>query len=214
MRPFNVTRPARTRSAATLREHQPRREIARAMPCRGVEGLGSGRESGYFLRIDTRCRNGGTTSKGETVSDHRIGVRWQRGDAAFERNNYPREHEVRFDGGQAVRNSAAPDYGGDEAASNPEELLLAALSTCHMLTFLAVVANRGYVVDAYTDDAVAVLDKNADGKTAVTKAVLSPKVTFGGDKRPGDEEYAKYHERAHAACFIANSVKTEVVLKL
>lgn len=148
------------------------------------------------------------------MSDHKVSVRWQRGDAAFERNNYPREHEVRFEGGQAVRNSAAADYGGDPADSNPEELLLAALSTCHMLTFLAVVANRGYVVDGYADDAVAVLDKNADGRMAVTQAVLSPRVTFGGDKRPTDEEYAKYHERAHAACFIANSVKTEVVLKL
>jgi len=148
------------------------------------------------------------------MSDHRVSVRWQRNDAAFERGNYPREHEVRFDGGQAVRNSAAPEYGGDAAASNPEELLLAALSTCHMLTFLAVMANRGYVVDSYADDAVAILDKDTDGRIAVTRAVLAPKVAFAGDKRPGADEYAKFHERAHAACFIANSVKTQVELKL
>ena len=113
-----------------------------------------------------------------------------------------------------ARRSAAPEYGGDAAASNPEELLLAALSTCHMLTFLAVMANRGYVVDHYADDAVAILDKDADGRIAVTRAVLSPQVTFAGDKRPGADEYAKFHERAHAACFIANSVKTKVELKL
>ncbi|MDC8012094.1 OsmC family protein [Tahibacter soli] len=148
------------------------------------------------------------------MSDHRVSVRWRRNDAAFERGNYPREHEVRFEGGQAVRNSAAPEYGGDAAASNPEELLLAALSTCHMLTFLAVVANRGYVVDSYADDAVAILDKNADGKMAVTRAVLAPTVTFAGDKQPGADDYAKFHERAHAACFIANSVTTKVELKL
>ena len=79
-----------------------------------------------------------------------------------------------------------------------------------MLTFLALAANRGYVVDEYRDAAVAVLDKNAEGKMAVVKATLTPKVSFSGDKRPTPDEYAKLHERAHAACFIANSVKTAV----
>ena len=148
------------------------------------------------------------------MSEHRINTHWQRDDAAFERGNYPREHRVRFDGGQALRASAAPEYGGDAAAANPEELLLAALSSCHMLTFLAVVANRGYVVERYVDDAVAVLDKDADGRIAVTRAILAPTVVFAGDNRPSPDDYAKFHERAHAACFIAHSVKTQVELKL
>lgn len=148
------------------------------------------------------------------MSDHHVTVRWARHQAAFERNNYPKDHDVQFEGGQTVRNSAASAYGGDASASNPEELLLAALSTCHMLTFLAVVANRGYVVDSYTDDATATLGKTAEGKIAVTHAVLAPKVVFGGDKQPGADDYAKFHERAHSACFIASSIRTEVEIKL
>ena len=148
------------------------------------------------------------------MSEHSIQVSWARGDAPFERGSYPREHEVRFAGGQGLRNSADAGFSGDASASNPEELLLAALSSCHMLTFLAVAANRGYVVDRYEDHASAVLEKNAEGKMAVTRAVLAPRVVFGGDKQPAPEDYATLHQRAHAACFIANSVKTQVDLRL
>lgn len=149
------------------------------------------------------------------MSDHRITLDWSRNGGPFERGNYTKNHAVRFDGGQTLRNSSAPgDYGGDASASNPEELLLAALSSCHMLTFLAVAANRGYVIDSYHDDASAELGKNADGKMAVVSATLAPKVTFSGDKRPNADEYAALQARAHAACFIANSVKTQVELNL
>lgn len=149
------------------------------------------------------------------MSEHSIDLAWSRGNGPFERGNYVREHDVRFAGGQHVRNSAAAgEYGGDAAASNPEELLIAALSSCHMLTFLAVAANRGYVIDSYDDHATGVLEKNADGKMAVTRVTLAPKVKFGGDKQPSREDYVKMQERAGAACFIANSVKTAVELKL
>lgn len=148
------------------------------------------------------------------MSEHRIGLQWSRNGGPFERGSYNRDHDLRFSGGQVVHNSAAPGvYGGKAEASNPEELLLAALSSCHMLTFLAVAANRGYVIDSYNDEAVAELDKNADGKMAVVKAILAPKVTFSGDKKPNADEYKTLHERAHAACFIANSVKTAVELR-
>jgi len=148
------------------------------------------------------------------MPDHRIALEWSRDGAPFERGNYPKNHAIRFDGGQTLRNSSAPgDYGGDASASNPEELLLSALSSCHMLTFLAVCANRGYVVDSYRDNAAAELGKNAEGKMAVVAATLAPSVTFSGDKRPNAEDYVKLHERAHAACFIANSIKTQVALQ-
>jgi organic hydroperoxide reductase OsmC/OhrA len=148
------------------------------------------------------------------MSEHRIELNWSRLGGPFERGNYNRDHDVRFAGGQTIRNSAAPgEYAGNPDASNPEELLLAALSSCHMLTFLAVCANRGYVIDDYRDEAVAGLGKNADGKIAVTRAMLSPQVTFSGEKRPSAEDFSRLHERAHAACFIANSIKSEVVLR-
>ena len=149
------------------------------------------------------------------MAEHRISLDWSRNGGSFERGNYAKDHHIRFAGGQVLTNSAAPGaYGGNPAASNPEELLLSALSSCHMLTFLAVAANRGYIIDSYHDDAVATLDKNSEGKMAVVKAVLAPKVTFGGNKQPGKEDYAKLHERAHAGCFIANSVKTGVEISL
>ena len=144
------------------------------------------------------------------VSDYRISLQWSRDGGPFARGNYSPAHALRFPGGQTLQASSAPEYGGAAGPANPEELLLSALSSCHMLTFLAVAANRGYVVDDYADEAVATLGKNADGKTAVIAATLSPRVTFSGERRPDADEYAKLHERAHAACFIANSVRTPV----
>lgn len=149
------------------------------------------------------------------MPDHRIALNWSRDGGPFERGNYTKNHSIRFDGGQTLRNSSASgDYGGDASASNPEELLLAAVSSCHMLTFLAVAANRSYTIDNYHDDGVAELGKNAEGKMAVVKVTLAPKVAFSGDKQPNAEEYAALHARAHAACFIANSIKAPVEFKL
>lgn len=144
------------------------------------------------------------------MSEHRVRLDWQRNGRTFERGSYPREHRIRFEGGQVIGASAAPGYGGDPALVDPEQQLLGALASCHMLTFLAVAANRGYVVDAYADDAVAVLGRNEDGQTAVTEATLRPVVRFGGDRRPDDAEYARLHERAHRACFVGNSLRTRV----
>ena len=148
------------------------------------------------------------------MSEHRISLEWARNGGAFARGNYSPDHLIRYAGGQTLHGSPSSAYMGNDAYADPEQLLLSALSACHMLTFLAVCANRGYVVDSYVDNAVAVLDRNADGKMAVVKAIIAPKVTFSGDKQPSGDEYAKLHERAHQACFIANSVKTEVEVKL
>lgn len=144
------------------------------------------------------------------MSEHRINLQWSRDGGPFERGNYAKVHEIRYTGGETLRASPAPAYGGDDAHADPEQLLLSALSSCHMLTFLAVAANRGYVVDRYEDAAVASLGKNADGKTALIEATLAPRVAFAPGKIPDAAEFAALHERAHAACFIANSVKTVV----
>jgi len=144
------------------------------------------------------------------MSEHRTSLQWARNGGPFTRGNYFSAHEIRFSGGQTLQAAPSPELGGDAAHADPEQLLLSALSSCHMLTFLAVCANRGYVVDSYSDDAVATLAKNSDGKTAVVQATLSPKVAFSGARQPTPDEYAKLHERAHAGCFIANSVKTIV----
>lgn len=147
------------------------------------------------------------------MSEHRINLQWARNGGAFERGNYAKVHDIRYSGGDTLRASPAPEFGGDDAHADPEQLLLSALSSCHMLTFLAVAANRGFIVDRYEDDAVATLGKNADGKTALVEATLAPRVSFSGARQPSAAEFAMLHERAHAACFIANSVKTAVSVK-
>ena len=146
------------------------------------------------------------------MSEHRVDIDWARGDRPFGRDGFIREHVVRFSGGQTVRNSSAPDYFGDAALSNPEELLVAALSSCHMLTFLAIAAKRGFVVEQYRDAAVGVLEKNAEGQFAVTRVALSPVIVFAGDKQPEGDELGALHERAHKHCMIANSVRTQVTV--
>lgn len=148
------------------------------------------------------------------MAEHRIELEWSRNGGPFERGNYSPDHEIRYAGGQTLHGSPASEFGGNDAHADPEQLLASAVSACHMLTFLAVCANRAYVIDNYTDDAEAILGKNADGKMAVVKVVLAPKVEFSGEKRPNPEEYAQLHQRAHSACFIANSITSEVELKL
>ena len=147
------------------------------------------------------------------MAEHRITTRWTRDGGPYERGNYVKEHAIRFQGGQSFTSSAAADLGGDPTAADPEQILLAALSSCHMLTFLAVAANRGYTLDEYADDAECFVGKDADGRTMVTRAVLRPRATFSGEKRPSAEEYAQLHARSHKACFIANSVRTDVQLE-
>ena len=145
------------------------------------------------------------------MSEHTATIRWSRGDRPFDAG-YPREHAWSFDSGQTLRASAAPGYGGATDAVDPEEALVAALSGCHMLTFLAIAAKKQLVVDRYEDDAAGTLDKNADGRLAITRVVLRPRVVFGGDA-PDAGALARLHESAHRNCFIANSVRCEVVVE-
>lgn len=143
------------------------------------------------------------------MSEHAAVIRWTRTSDDFSYASYNREHLWKFDGGVEVPASAAPQYKGDPACVDPEEALIAALASCHMLTFLAVAAKKGLVVDAYDDDPVGVLEKNEQGKLAVTRVTLRPMVTFGGDA-PSDSALRDLHHTAHEACFIANSVRTRI----
>lgn len=147
------------------------------------------------------------------MSEHKATIDWRRETADFAYETYGRDHDWSFDGGTTVRASAAPEYKGSAARVNPEEAFVASLSSCHMLTFLAVAARRRYVVERYRDEAVGVLDKNAEGRMAVTRATLRPKVEFSGDRIPTAEELKALHESAHHHCFIANSVKTEITVE-
>lgn len=147
------------------------------------------------------------------MSEHTAALRWSRHGRDFTYETYSRDHVLTFENGQTSLASSAPGFVGNPEALNPETLLVGSLSSCHMLTFLAVCAKRGHVVEQYDDEASGLLEKNAEGKMAITRITLRPKAVFSGEKTPNAEELAKLHERAHANCFIGTSIRAEVVVE-
>jgi len=148
-------------------------------------------------------------------SNHLASVLWEReAGAAFTDNRYSRRHTLSFDGGASVVGSSSPHSVplpySDASAVDPEEAFVAALASCHMLWFLSLAAKAGWVVERYRDDASGVLARNAEGRFAMTLVTLRPDVTYVGDTRPDAAEQARLHHAAHDACYIANSVKTEL----
>ncbi|MBY5794592.1 OsmC family protein [Rhizobium leguminosarum] len=141
-------------------------------------------------------------------------IAWQRNGEAFTDNRYSRAHRWTFDGGIEVRASSSAHvvplpYSAEDAV-DPEEAFVASLSSCHMLWFLSLAAKQRFCVDSYTDAAEGVMEKNAEGRLAMTVVTLRPHVVFSGEKQPSLSELESLHHRAHDECFIANSVKTEV----
>jgi len=146
------------------------------------------------------------------MSEHHAGLRWKRSSADFTYDSYNRAHDVTFKQGAVVlASSAAPAFKGDAERVDPEEAFVSSLASCHMLSFLAIAARKRIVVDSYEDEAVGTLEKNADGKLAITRVVLRPRIAFAIQQ---DEQTLRdIHHRAHVECFIANSVKTEVTIE-
>lgn len=136
------------------------------------------------------------------MSEHKVNLKWERGGAEFSYQNYPRDHTWSFDGGHTMTATAAPAYLGNPANVDPEEAFVASLSSCHMLTFLAIACKQKFVLDSYEDDAVGHMEKNADGKMAITRVELHPRITWSGNRRPSAEELDKMHHSAHENCFI------------
>ncbi len=152
------------------------------------------------------------------MSEYSAVIRWARGDdEAFSDNQYSRGHTWEFDGGVTVPASSSPHVVplpfSVEANVDPEEAFIAALSSCHMLTFLGIAAKQKYVIDSYVDDAVGVLEEDESGRSSVTKVTLRPDIVFSGSKIPTAKQLDKLHHLAHKNCFIANSVKTEIVVE-
>ncbi|MBP0623045.1 OsmC family protein [Cupriavidus consociatus] len=141
-------------------------------------------------------------------------VLWQRDGQDFTGNRYSRRHLLRFDGGAEVQGSSSPHVVplpmSDASAIDPEEMFIASLSSCHMLWFLSLAAKQRFVVDRYVDAATGVMEKNREGQTAMTVVTLRPQVTFSAGREPTRDELERLHHAAHDACFIANSVRTEV----
>ncbi|HEU4810366.1 MAG TPA: OsmC family protein [Sphingomicrobium sp.] len=151
------------------------------------------------------------------MSTYTATIRWSReGAPDFSRGQYSRGHFWSFDGGITLAASASPHIvpapWSNADAVDPEEAFVASLASCHMLFFVDVARRAGLVVETYTDEAEGVLEKRDDGKMWMSRVTLRPRVTWGGDA-PDEAAIADLHHRAHDACFIANSVTTEVTVE-
>ena len=153
------------------------------------------------------------------MSEYFANVTWKKQpNEKYIDNQYSRGHEWTFDGGAHIKASSSPHivpipYSVAENV-DPEEAFIASLSSCHMLFFLSIAAKNKYVVESYVDNAVGQMSKDSAGKMSMTKVTLKPFVVFSGDNQPTNEQLTNMHHQSHELCFIANSVKTEVVTEI
>ena len=151
------------------------------------------------------------------MSQHRAAIRWtSKEDADFAHGRYSREHVWEFDGGARILASASPSVVrapySNPAGVDPEEAFVAAIASCHMLTFLYLASRRGFEVVRYDDDAIGEMTKNEAGVPWVSGVTLAPRIEFRGSRVPTPAELHALHEQAHHECFISNSVKTKISL--
>ena len=150
------------------------------------------------------------------MSKHEALIFWERKNQNFVDNKYSRAHQWEFDGVKVPASSSPsvlPVPLSSVEAIDPEEALVAATSSCHMLFFLSIAAKRGFTIDLYSDQAYGEMGKNSEGKTLMSKITLRPKIEFSGIKQPSAAEIAEVHHLAHEQCFISNSLKAVVLIE-
>jgi organic hydroperoxide reductase OsmC/OhrA len=151
-----------------------------------------------------------------SMSEHNAIIRWTRTGPDFLKGQYSREHTWSFDGGTTLAASSSPSVVpapySNPAFVDPEEAYVASISSCHMLTFLYLASRQGFQVDSYQDNAVGIMTKNANGVPWLSKITLHPQVVYGGEKQPTAADEHHLHHYSHEQCFLANSVKTEIVV--
>ena len=152
------------------------------------------------------------------MAEHLALLDWRGpGEAEFLAGRYSREHRVSFDGGVSLAGSASPSVvrapWSVEAAADPEEMLVAAVAACHMLTFLDLAKHAGFAVLAYRDRAGGRMGKTAQGRFAVTRIELRPDIAWAPGRAPSPDQLSALHRQAHAGCFIANSVTAEITIE-
>jgi len=152
------------------------------------------------------------------MSQHRATIEWTgtAGPEEFRNGRYSREHRWTFDGGAVVAASSSPSVvpvpWSVPGHVDPEEAYVASISSCHMLTFLFLAAKAGFTVTQYRDDAVGVMTRTAQGVSWISRVTLAPRISYAGDRQPTPDEALHLHHAAHHDCFIASSVKTEIVV--
>ncbi len=151
------------------------------------------------------------------MSKHTATVRWRNHGPDFLNRRYSREHTLHFDGGVAVPGSPSPQIvpapWSNPAGVDPEEMFIASVSSCHMLWFLHVACDAGLLAESYEDEAEGTMTKSENGALWISQITLRPKIVWGGDKQPTADEVAHLHHFGHEQCFIANSIKTEVIVR-
>lgn len=150
------------------------------------------------------------------MSEYKATISWKQTSPDFLRGKYSREHTWAFDGGFTMPASPSPHVVpapySNPANVDPEEAFVASISSCHMLTFLYLASKQGFQIDSYEDAAVGTMTKNEKGVPWMSKVVLNPRITYSGEKLPTPAEEEKLHHLSHEQCYIANSVKTEIVV--
>lgn len=144
------------------------------------------------------------------MSKHSIDLSWSHAANPVVDDTYTRNHQLTLNPGLQVMASASPEHKGDPACTDPEQLVVSALASCHMLTFLAIAELKGFSVTSYDDNAVGYLEKGDSGKPEVTRIELQPKIVFSGEHQPDAATQKRMHTSAHRNCFIANTLKTQV----
>jgi organic hydroperoxide reductase OsmC/OhrA len=148
------------------------------------------------------------------MSEYKAIIRWKCSGPDFLKGRYSREHTWTFDGGFVVPASSSPSVVpvpmSNPANVDPEEAFVAAVSSCHMLTFIYLAGKAQFQVDSYEDEAVGVMSKNEKGVPWISAITLHPKIAWGGGNQPTATELAALHHQAHEQCFIAASIKTQV----
>ena len=151
------------------------------------------------------------------MSEYRATVEWQL-QGEFKYTSYSRAHAIDFGHGVQLPGNAGrgnvPATVQWTPGADPEQQFVASLSSCHMLTFLWLAARAGYLVESYRDEAVGLMAENGQGRLAMTRVTLGPRVVFGGEHKPTYDELAQLHHQAHEECFIANSVNTVVTTEI
>lgn len=146
------------------------------------------------------------------MSEHYADIKWEKSPHADDGSTYSRNHVARFDGQQLLNVSAAIEYKGDAVCADPEQLLVTAVASCHMLFFLAIAEHQGFLPESYVDTPVGYLGKNDSGVLEITHIELYPEITFSDDGKPDEATIARMHAGAHSRCFIGNSIKAKVTI--
>ncbi|MBI1366166.1 MAG: OsmC family peroxiredoxin [Alphaproteobacteria bacterium] len=148
------------------------------------------------------------------MSEHVAEIIWKRTTDSFAYEDYNRRHLWRFDSGVDIPAAAAPAYRGDPDCVDPEEAFVAAVASCHMLTFIAIASKKRLVVDSYEDRAVGHMEKFGTGRFWIPRIDLNPRIAFASGAGVDRATLEKMHHESHEHCFIANSVKTEIIVNI